>query len=191
MHPDAPLKTTPFNVIDHLKDLPYEEIRAIADSWQLPYAVAMANIHGDLNTGMVIRTACVFGASRVFIFGRRKYDRRSTVGAHHYIQVDAYPNVPDEHAPFNWENMLQIIRVNGYTPILIEQGGYALNTMDVSLYPAPCLVFGSEDTGIPEEVCKGEVCFTIPQIGVVRSLNVAVAAGIAIQHVSSYWTNAR
>ena len=59
MHTDAEPKTTSFNVIDEYQHLNEEELRAIADTRRLPYAVALANITGDLNTGTIIRSACV------------------------------------------------------------------------------------------------------------------------------------
>lgn len=184
MHPDAPPKTTSFNVIDAYKHLPLEELKEIADSHRLPFAVAMANITGDLNTGVIIRTACVFGAEKVFIFGRRKYDRRSTVGAHHYIDVISHTTIQGPTDEFDWSSMLHTIRVNGYTPVLIEQGGVSLDRMDVSLHSPICLVFGAEDTGIPASVCDAEICYSIPQAGILRSLNVSTAAGIAMWHVA-------
>lgn len=182
MHPDAPVKVTPFNVEDAYQHLSAEEIRRIADAHRLSYAVALANITGDLNTGTIIRTACVLGANRVFIFGKRKYDRRSTVGAHHYIDVLHYEgDIIGNH--FDWTLALHTIRVNGYTPVIIEQGGQPLGDMKLSNIPGPvCLVFGSEETGIPLDVCQSELCFTIPQPGVIRSLNVSSAAAIAMWH---------
>jgi len=182
MHSDAPVKTTPFNVEDVYQHLSAEEIRHIADAHRLSYAVALANITGDLNTGTIIRSACVLGANRVFVFGKRKYDRRSTVGAHHYIDI-LHHEVSDIENRFDWALALQTIRVNGYTPIIIEQGGQPLGDMKLSHIPGPvCLVFGSEETGIPVEVCHSELCFTIPQPGVIRSLNVSSAAAIAMWH---------
>lgn len=184
MHPEAPLKTTSFNVIDAYKHLPVEEIKQIAEAHQLPFAVGLANITGDLNTGVIIRTACVFGAEKVFIFGRRKYDRRSTVGAHHYVDVVSHTTLNTPSESFDWSGMLHTIRVNGYTPVLIEQGGAPLQTLNVSLHTPICLVFGAEDTGIPQAVCDSEICYSIPQPGILRSLNVSTAAGIAIWHTA-------
>lgn len=188
MHPNATEKVTEYNVIDDLKDLPLEELKAVAKARSLPFAVALANVTGDLNTGMVIRTSCVLGAEKVFIFGKRKYDRRATVGAHHYIDVEAYTLSRDEGQTFDWDEMLRVIRINGYTPVLIEQGGTVLSNLTSSLIEEigqVCLVFGAEDMGIPANVCATEQCFSIPQIGIIRSLNVSAAASIAIHHVAS------
>lgn len=179
---ERPAKTTSFNVSDIYQSLPLEDLKEIADERRLPYAVALANITGDLNTGIIIRTACVFGAHEVFMFGKRKYDRRSTVGAHHYIHIHHHESA-SEDTPFDWEVALQTIRVNGYTPVLIEQGGQPLSEFDPRRVPGrPCLVFGSEESGIPPEICDLEYCYTIPQPGILRSLNVSTAAGIAMYH---------
>jgi tRNA (guanosine-2'-O-)-methyltransferase len=190
MHPDSPPKLTSFNVISELQHLSVEELREIAKSRQLPYAVALANITGDLNTGVIIRSACVLGAQRVFIFGKKKYDRRSTVGAHNYIELMHFES-HTETEPFIWSESLQIIRVNGYTPVLIEQGGAPLFDFAPSQSASPvCLVFGAEDTGIPRDVCQSELCYTIPQPGVLRSLNVSTAASIAMWHTMMELTRA-
>lgn len=183
MHPDAPIKTTSFNVADEYKHLDLESLKEVAKSRQLPFAVALANISGDLNTGVIIRTACVMGAKKVFVFGRKKYDRRSTVGAHHYVDV-LYHESSNADDVFEWDTVLHTIRINGYTPVLIEQGGAPLHTLDASLHDPICLVFGSEERGIPADVCAREICYTIPQPGILRSLNVSTAAGIAMWHLT-------
>lgn len=182
MHPDSTPKTTPFNVMTEFQRMSVDELRELAKSRQLPYAVALANITGDLNTGVIIRSACVLGAERVFIFGKKKYDRRSTVGAHNYIEL-THSESNGELEPFNWEDAMQIIRVHGYTPVLIEQGGMPLFDFKPQRLATPaCLVFGAEETGIPDSLCRTELCYTIPQPGILRSLNVSTAAGIAMWH---------
>ena len=185
MNPDdRPAKTTPFNVATLYQELPYSDVREIANERRLPYAVATANITGDLNIGVIIRTACVFAATEVFMFGKKKYDRRSTVGAHHYLDLHHYES-KNEQDLFDWTEALQIIRVNGYIPVIIEQGGTSIEQFIPRNIPGKiCLVFGAEDCGIPEDVCRNEYWFTIPQPGILRSLNVSTAAGIAIFHTA-------
>lgn len=182
MHPDAKPKQTVFNVASEFQHLPVEQLKAIADRRRLPYAVALANITGDLNTGTIIRSACCLGAEKVLLFGKRKYDRRSAVGAHHYIDVLPFVTATDTDE-FDWAFVMHQIRVEGYTPVLLEQGAPPLWEMIPNDIPGPlCLVFGAEEGGIPSEYCSNELCFTIPQPGIVRSLNVSAAASIAMYH---------
>lgn len=184
MHPDAPPQLTSFNVADEFKTLTVPELQDLSVSRRLPFAVALANITGDLNVGVILRTACVLSAERVFLFGRKKYDRRSTVGAHHYIDLHHYPTTT-ANGQFDWVEALDIVRIHGYTPVLIEQGGAPLSSLSLSNFHPVCLVFGAEDLGIPAEVCATEPVFTIPQYGVLRSLNVSSAAAIAIHQVAT------
>ena len=175
----------PYNVRSELQSWPLEEIQAYAKDTALPFAVALANVAGDLNTGNIIRSAAIFGAERVFVFGRKRYDRRSTVGAHHYVPV--LHHIYEE--TFEWDTTLQTIRLSGYTPILIEQAGnYPIHEFNVQSYHPVCLVFGPENVGIPVDICQTEQCYHIPQHGVLRSLNVATAAGIAMYHVMQQLT---
>lgn len=185
MHPDAPPKLVSFNVLDELQNLSEAELKQIAEDRQLPYAVALVNITGDLNTGTIIRSAAAMGAQKVFMFGKKRYDRRSTVGAHNYINI-LHNESSDEETHFDWTDAFQHIRVHGYTPIIIEQEGPALWHFDPSSTPTPpCLVFGAEQGGIPTDVCEAERWFSIPQPGIIRSLNVSAAAAIAMWHVSA------
>ena len=76
-----------YNVHDHLKAYDVPTLKDITEQDRLPFAVCIINLVGDLNTGIIIRTANLMGAEKVFVFGRRRYDRRSTVGSHNYVDV--------------------------------------------------------------------------------------------------------
>lgn len=187
MYPMNLHKETSFNVRDCYKDLALEEIKRISESLSLPYSVALANITGDLNTGNIVRTSSIFAAEKVFVFGKRKWDRRSAFGSNNYVPVEAHYADID---PFDWEHVLHTIRINGYYPVIIEQYGLPLSEYKHGLHKMkPCLIFGAEDVGVPKEICDAEECFSIPQFGVLRSLNVASAAAIVIHHVATTIAN--
>ena len=69
-----------FNVRDEFKDNTVAENVAICNRDRLKFSVGCINITGDLNIGMMIRSACLLGAENFYIFGRNKFDKRSTVG---------------------------------------------------------------------------------------------------------------
>jgi tRNA G18 (ribose-2'-O)-methylase SpoU len=76
-----------FNVRDEYKTNTYEQNVAITVSEQRRFSVGCINITGELNIGMMIRSACLLGAENFYIFGRKKFDKRSTVGAEKYINI--------------------------------------------------------------------------------------------------------
>jgi tRNA G18 (ribose-2'-O)-methylase SpoU len=160
-----------YNVQDRFKSFTLEEVQTYAKQSSLPFGVACFNVKGSLNTGTIIRTACCFSAADVFIIGPQRFDRRSLVGSNNYISI----------APLDDINQLSSF---GYYPVYIEQGGKDLSTFTISSSLKPCLVFGSESSGIPQTLLENAEHYSITQFGVLRSLNVSAAAAIAINHVA-------
>ena len=165
-----------YNVADEYKDNTVEENRAICNKQSLPFSIAVMSVAGDLNIGMMMRTASLLGASDFFIFGRRKYDKRSTVGAQNYINVHRYP--------MDVKSLHDVCQDTGYQPVFIEQGGLTLPLTEVErnrMPTKPMFVFGSESDGIPEDIMYTfpyAPIISIPQRGVLRSYNVSSAMSI-------------
>lgn len=170
-----------WNVSDEFKTMSLEEIRTFQKKERLPYSIALLNMSGGLNLGMCIRSAVIFGAEKVFIIGKKKYDKRSTVGAHNYIEIEYIPEDPVEYPHLALHNIAM-----DYEPVMIEQGGKDLFCEDFNHRKIPpCFVFGCESNGIPNEILKigDEFNFqtvSIAQIGVLRSLNVSSTAAIVM-----------
>lgn len=168
-----------FNVADEFKPLSLDEVQNIQKRESLPFSIALLNFSGNLNVGMAIRSAVIFGAEKVFLIGKKKYDKRSTVGAHNYIDIEYIDEDPIE-TPFLALNDICM----EYDPYLVEQGGKDLYCEDFK-FKNPCFIFGCESTGIPKEIMDVGKEFnfetvSIAQIGVLRSLNVASAAAIVM-----------
>lgn len=168
-----------WNVADEFKNMTLDEIKAVQKKERLPYSIALLNMNGGLNVGMAIRSAVIFGAEKVFLIGKKKYDKRSTVGAHNYIDIEYIEEDPIE-TPFLALNDICM----EYDPYLVEQGGKDLYCEDFK-FKNPCFIFGCESTGIPKEILDVGKEFnfetvSIAQIGVLRSLNVASAAAIVM-----------
>ena len=81
-------KSWTYNVVDQFKNKSVEEIKDILRSTSHPFSVLMENWQGDFNIGTMIRNANAFNAKKVFYYGKRQYDRRGTVGTHHYVDLN-------------------------------------------------------------------------------------------------------
>lgn len=190
-----------YNVHDNLKDQPVEVLKAISSRDRLPYAIMLMNFEHDLNIGNCIRSAHLLGVRDVIIFGKRKIDSRSTVGAHNYInliKVGVDMDVPDAvQSTFN-----DIMKTMRLSPIYIDKVEYSkesaasrdIESADYShiirqarqySHHDPCLIFGNEATGIhPNTVVRNPNFFHIKQYGIIRSFNVASAASIVMYKTS-------
>lgn len=171
-----------FNVRDEFKDNTVAENVAICNRDRLKFSVGCINITGDLNIGMMLRSACLFGAENFYIFGRKKFDKRSTVGAENYINIVQY--VFDDPIHADQDIALKLAEVEmkmGHNIVLCETGGKELGyNVDWNAYDYnPLFIFGSESHGVPEIISKQfENKISIPQRGVMRSFNVSAAMNI-------------
>ena len=176
-----------YNVHTPLQGLPIQKLKQIAERAALPLALMLFNLNGDMNVGMAIRTSVILGCSDVYVVGKRKYDRRPEVGAKNYIRIHRHPTVDAEF--FTKEKLV---------PILVEQGGVPLESFSFKPYLPRSLpegwrcvlVVGSESHGLPSSLLtemKTAPIVSISQYGILRSLNVAIAASIVLYEYTRQW----
>ena len=75
------------NVVDRYKNWSTESIKRDLQRTANPFAVCMEHWQGDFNISTLIRNANAFNAEKVFYLGKKRYDRRGTVGTHHYVDL--------------------------------------------------------------------------------------------------------
>lgn len=177
-----------YNVHTPLQGMPVKEVKKLSEGLALHLALMMYNLNGDMNVGMSVRTAVIYGCSDIYIVGKKRYDRRPEVGAKNYIKFHRVASITSS---FFHENKL--------LPVFVEQGGIPLEEFSFKPYfPKEletgwkvCLVMGSESYGIPSDMIKemGAPVLTMSQYGVMRSLNVSVATGIVLYEFTKQWSS--
>jgi tRNA(Leu) C34 or U34 (ribose-2'-O)-methylase TrmL len=168
------------NVIDYYKDWEAQAILADLNTKRNDFTVIASNLENDFNIATLIRNANAFMAAEVWIYGRKQYDRRGTVGTHHYTNFKHVKTIDSVHDALNQ------LRIQHEGNINIVGMDNIPGAKDITNYEWDCdmhtvMVFGQEKNGIPTEllsVCDDVVY--IPQYGSVRSLNVGTASGIAM-----------
>ena len=167
------------NIIDHYHYWNHEAILADLDSRANNFSIICSNLYNDFNIATCIRNANAFLAKRVFIYGSKQYDRRGTVGTHHYVRsvhcgtldrlVQGLDTLAEEVGP------LHIVAVDNIK-----------NARRIDSYAWPkekhvVMVLGQEQVGVPEELlAMAQDCVYIAQYGSVRSLNVGTASGVVL-----------
>lgn len=182
-----------YNVADQYKDNTVEQNQFICHLNRRPFSVGVINITGELNVGMMIRSASLFGAEKFYIFGRKKFDKRSTVGAEKYIDIVQYTYDAPIDSDEEMRNDIQAL-TDKHTVLFCETGGVQLRNgiwhepvtkeraREVYSKHTPLFMFGSESHGIPKDVLTipHTIKISIPQIGVLRSFNVSAAMSIIV-----------
>lgn len=183
-HPGVPLPVDPRydpdllaqgdrrNVVDAYRYWTREAIVADLDSRRHPFEVAIENLGHDANIGTVVRTANAFGARAVHIVGRRRWNRRGAMVTDRYQHVQHHPDA-ESFAAWCAEHDLPIVAVDNQPgSVPLERGSL----------PRRCvLLFGQEGPGVSGDARRvAGTTVSIAQFGSTRSINVGVAAGIAM-----------
>lgn len=143
-------------------------------------SAAIEDPHDPGNAAAIIRTAEAFGVADVEVIasaGPVLRGRRTARGALPWAR-------PREHA--DRDDFFAGLRARGIQAF----GACVDGAMTVPLAEVPvdlplCLIFGSEQRGLSDEARAAcDLLFRIPMFGMVESLNVSVAAGIALQAIT-------
>ena len=141
------------------------------------------NIRSVYNVGSIFRTADAIGVTKIYLtgytpapvdrFGRPRKDFSK-------VSLGAEKNVP-------WATrkdiraLLRELRAEKIQVIGVEQDTHSVDYKKIKVRTHAALVLGNEVGGLPEGVLKLCDCvIEIPMRGGKESLNVAVAAGVAV-----------
>ena len=158
------------NVVDRYRYWRRDAIVADLDEHRHPFEIAIENFGHDHNIGTVVRTANAFGARRVHIVGRRRWNRRGAMVTDRYQHLVHHDSI---------EQLLA--DAPGLIPVAIDNFPGA-QPLETATLPLNCLLlFGSESDGLsPGAVGAAAGVLSIAQFGSTRSINAGVAAGIAM-----------
>ena len=171
------------NIRKELRHLTVEELKNYYLKNSNEDIVLCLNLKGEINIGMIVRSASLFGMKKVMIVGRRLYDKRTSVGMQNYIPIEKIKASKGDHnEELDYEKVLEILNNyrNTHNIVFIEQGGESCKTLKRD---KPSLfVLGTEENGIPEEILKSKIgnIVSINQKGVCPSFNVSHAFSIVM-----------
>ena len=160
------------NVVDAYRYWTRDAIIADIDKRRHPLHVAIENFGNDANIGAVVRTANAFAVDTVHIVGRRRWNRRGAMVTDRYQRLRHHDTTAE---------LLAFAADAGLTVVAVDNVPGAVRLEQTAL-PRDCLlIFGQEGPGITDDAKAGAaVTVSIAQFGSTRSINAAVAAGIAM-----------
>jgi tRNA G18 (ribose-2'-O)-methylase SpoU len=169
------------NVVDAYRYWTREAIIADIDRRRHALHIAIENFGNDANIGTVVRTANAFAVDTVHIVGRRRWNRRGAMVTDRYQRLAHHDTT---------EELLAFAAGAGLTVVAVDNVAGAV-PLETTTLPRDCLmVFGQEGPGISEAARSGSVVtVSIAQFGSTRSINAAVAAGIAMHAWIRQWAD--
>lgn len=177
----------PQGVLAHAADLPEADLGALigargVSAKRQPFLVAVDGVTDPGNLGAIIRSCDAAGVTGVLLPRHRSVHVTPTVakasaGAVEHVPIALVPGLP---------TALKQLKEHGIWTVGLDDGADR-DLYDIeSLATEPiCLVLGAEGAGLSrlvQERCDSIVA--IPMAGNVSSLNVSVAAGLALYEVA-------
>jgi len=172
-HQGVVLQCGPLPVFD------LEEILRFEPAGGMDLLVLLAGVEDPRNLGAVARTCSFLGVRALVLPSRGTAPLSPTASRSSAGALESLPVSVVKSAPVGCE----MLHREGYEVVGVELGGEKLSDMG-NTSPRVALVFGSEDRALPPRVraaCTRIV--TIEGEGATGSLNLSVAAGIAIYEV--------
>lgn len=177
MSEDNPYLLWQRNVKDELKSLSNEEIKEKLRKSAPGAAILIQNLTHEFNIGCVIRSANSFGIIDIYMLGGRRWNKKADCGTRHYANIVHLSSLDEVRA---LKDRYRLVALENN----LERKPQPLTTY---AWPnRPMIITGEESIGITPDLLElADDVVEIESIGSVRSMNVGVAASIAMFDYSS------
>lgn len=160
------------NVMDEFKNMDHDAIVHILDSRGIPLEIAVENTLRDFNMGTIVRSANAFGIRTVHVVGRRQWNKRGAMMTDKYLRVEYHASP----AAFS-----SAMKQRGLCLYALENNTRSRSIYETQFKTNAVILVGQEGVGLSKDMLDiTDEVISIDQSGSTRSLNVGVAAGIAM-----------
>jgi len=176
---DVQKKIMPWNILPSADDTALNsELEKKRDSKKSELILCAVLIDKIPNIGGLCRTCEVFGANKLLVASNRYLTdpgfKSVSVSAEKWLDIE-------QVMPIKLARYLEEMKSEGYKVIGVEQ---TANSQQIGQFKFPektLLVLGNEKTGIPVDIIQlVDECVEIPQVGIIRSLNVHISGAIMV-----------
>ena len=154
-----------------------KKIEAVLAKRQNNLTVVLENVFDPHNISAVMRSCDAVGIMEIYVLNTKiprhaKWGERSSSSAQKWLRVHQHTDIAE---------CLQELKQKYEKILTTHLSSDAVSLYDVDLTEKLALVFGNEHDGVSEELralCDGN--FIIPQVGMIRSLNISVACAVTL-----------
>ncbi|GAC1430959.1 MAG: tRNA (guanosine(18)-2'-O)-methyltransferase TrmH [Chitinophagaceae bacterium] len=154
-----------------------ERLISVLNKRQNNITVVLENVFDPHNISAVMRTCDAVGIQDIYVLNskiarHKKFGQKSSSSAGKWLTLHQFTDIYE---------CFEELRRN-YSLILtthLSSGAIALH--DIDLTHSIALVFGNEHAGVSEEIRElADGNFIIPQVGIIKSLNISVACAVTV-----------
>ncbi|WP_245798417.1 TrmH family RNA methyltransferase [Cnuella takakiae] len=144
---------------------------------QPDFTVVLENVFDVHNVSAIMRTCDAIGIQEIFVINDRepppgRWGFRSSGGAYKWITAHQFTDV---------QSCMSVVRSRYQQVFTTHLSSDVVSLYEMNLTGSIALVFGNEQKGVSETLRgMADGNFIIPQMGMIRSLNISVACAIAL-----------
>ncbi len=152
-------------------------IEAVLSKRQPGITVVLENVFDPHNISAVMRSADAIGVQEIFVLNtkipaHKKWGTRSSSSAEKWLTIHQYENA---------DLLFKELRLRYEVILTTHLSSDAVSLYNTDLTSTTALIFGNEHSGVSEEVrAMGDGNFIIPQVGMIKSLNISVACAVSL-----------
>jgi tRNA (guanosine-2'-O-)-methyltransferase len=154
-----------------------ERLLSVLNKRQAGLTVVLENVQDPHNISAVMRTCDAVGIQEIYVLNykipkHKRWGAKSSSSAAKWLTIHQFDDV-DECVAALRKKYDKI-----YTTHLATD---AVSLYEINFTGSVALVFGNEHGGLSDEIiAKADGNFIIPQVGIIRSLNISVACAVSI-----------
>lgn len=154
-----------------------ERILHVLNKRQDRLTIVLENVFDPHNISAVMRTCDAVGVQDIYILNTRipvhkKWGAKSSSSASQWLTIHQYTNA---------EQCFADLRKKYDRIVTTHLSSDAESLYEMDLTGRIALVFGNEHAGVSEEIrALSDGNFIIPQVGIIKSLNISVACAVSL-----------
>lgn len=154
-----------------------ERLNSVLNKRQPNITVVLENVADPHNISAVMRTCDAIGVQDIYVLNtdiqrHKKWGAKSSSSAAKWLTVHQFTDV---------KSCFEALRKNYNKIYITHLAADAVSLHQLDLTESVALVFGNEHSGVSDELiglCDGN--FIIPQVGIIKSLNISVACAVTL-----------
>jgi tRNA (guanosine-2'-O-)-methyltransferase len=165
----------------------HHRLTSVLNKRQGDITIVLENVFDPHNISAVMRTADAIGLQDIYILNtkippHKKWGARSSSSAAKWLTIHQFDNAVECFA---------LLRKSYSTILTTHLSSDAVSLHEIDLAQPIALVFGNEHSGVSDEIREmADGNFIIPQVGIIRSLNISVACAVTLYEAFRQKTNA-
>jgi tRNA (guanosine-2'-O-)-methyltransferase len=154
-----------------------EKLITVLSKRQADLTVVLENVFDPHNISAVMRTCDAVGVQEIYILNtkiprHKKWGAKSSSSAAKWLTVHQFEDAA---------KCFSVLREQYETVLTTHLSSDAVGLYEMDLARPTALVFGNEHNGVSEEIrTLADGNFIIPQVGIIRSLNISVACAVTL-----------